>query len=82
MKAVSAREANQGFSDLLSQVEAGEEVMITKHGKPVALMTPYRPPALTPARQAAIDHALALMEAGLPWGETFRTFSRDEMHER
>lgn len=82
MKAVTAGEANQGFSDLLSQVEGGEEVVITRHGKPVAVMAPYRTPAMTPGRIASIKHAIALMEKGLPWGEGFRTFSRDEMHER
>ena len=35
MKAVTVREANQGFSELLAQVEHGEEVLITKRGRPV-----------------------------------------------
>ena len=34
MKKVNARAANQGFSALLSEVEAGEEILITKHGRP------------------------------------------------
>jgi antitoxin (DNA-binding transcriptional repressor) of toxin-antitoxin stability system len=37
MKTISARTANQGFSALLSRVEAGEEILITKHGRPVAM---------------------------------------------
>lgn len=82
MRTVTARDANQGFSDLLSRVEDGEEVVITRHGKPVAVMAPYRTPAMTPERLAAIEHAVAVMEEGLPWGQGFRTFSRDEMHER
>ena len=36
MKTVSAREANQAFSELLSQVESGEEILITDHGQPLA----------------------------------------------
>jgi prevent-host-death family protein len=82
MKAVTAREANQGFSDLLSQVERGDEVLITKHGKPVAVIAPYRAPEITAERESAIAHAMALMEQGLPWPNDFRMPSRDEMHER
>ena len=81
MKTVSAREANHGFSELLSRVESGEEILITKRGHPVAVLSPYRPPALTPERRAAIGHAIAVMETGLRWGAPFRTFTRDEMHE-
>jgi prevent-host-death family protein len=83
MKTVSAREANQGFSDLLAQVERGEEVLITKRGSPVALLSPYRPPAMTPERRAAIAHAIHLMTRGLAWrDEEGPPFTRDEMHER
>jgi prevent-host-death family protein len=82
MKTVSARQANQAFSELLSQVERGEEVIILKHGQPVAVLSPYRPPAITPERQQAIDHAIEVMSQGLPWGRRFGRFKRDEMHVR
>jgi len=82
MKTVSARQANHEFSELLSRVEHGEEILITKRSKPVALLCPYRPPLLTPERQRAIDHAVNMMARGLPWGDALRTFSREEMHER
>jgi prevent-host-death family protein len=82
MKTVSARQANQQFSELLSRVERGEEILITKRSEPVALLSPYRPPRLTPERQAAIDHAIEVMAQGLPWGPASRAFTRDEMHER
>jgi prevent-host-death family protein len=57
MKTVSARQASDHFSELLSRVERGEEILITKRSKPVALLSPYRPPRLTPQRRADIDHA-------------------------
>jgi prevent-host-death family protein len=82
LKTVSARQANHDFSELLSRVESGEEILITKRGKPVAVLIPYRPPRLTPERQAAIHHAIEVMAQGLPWGAAPRTFTRDEMHER
>ena len=40
MKKVSARQANHDFSKLLSWVERGEEILITKRSKPVALLSP------------------------------------------
>jgi len=82
MKAVTARQANHQFSELLAEAERGEEILITKRGKPVALLCPYRRPALTPERRKAIEHAIKLMAKGLPWGNAVQTFSRDEMHER
>jgi len=74
MKTVSARETNQTFSDLLSQGESGEEVLITKRGQPVAVLSPYRPSAMTPERRNAIDHAIKVMQQGLRWAGGFRTF--------
>jgi prevent-host-death family protein len=82
MKTVSAREANRGFSALLSQVEEGKEILITKHGRPVAVLCPYHASVMTPDRQRAIHHAIKLMAKGLPWGSAFRRFKRDEMHDR
>ena len=39
MKYVSAREANQAFSrGYLVRPECGEEIIITRHGKPVAVL--------------------------------------------
>jgi len=70
MKTVSARQANHEFSELLSSVERGEEVLITKRPKPVAVLPPYRPPLLTPERQKAIDHAIEVMARGLPGRHT------------
>jgi prevent-host-death family protein len=82
VKTVSARTANQGFSALLSRVEAGEEILITKHGRPVAILGPYRPPVMTAERQKAIGRAMKLMAKGLPWGKSLQQYRRDEMHER
>jgi len=82
MKTITAREANHGFSDLLARVERGEEVLITKRGSPIAVISPYRAPAMTPEREAAIAHAIELMKKGLPWGDAKPPFTRDEMHER
>ena len=81
MRSVTAREANQHFAKVLSAVEAGEHVVISKRGKPVAVILPYdrRRDA---EREAAIAEFLALLGQPLIPAEGFRTYSRDEMHER
>jgi antitoxin (DNA-binding transcriptional repressor) of toxin-antitoxin stability system len=63
-------------------VERGEEILITKRSKPVAVLRPYRPPLMTRERKKAIQHAIEVMEQGLPWDRTLRRFRREEMHER
>ncbi len=39
-KAVSAADANRRFSELLRTVIEGHSVVVTRHGKPVAKITP------------------------------------------
>jgi prevent-host-death family protein len=82
MKTVNARQANHEFSDLLSRVERGEEILITKRNKPVAVLSQYRLPLMTPEREKAVQHAIDVMGQGLPWGGTLRRFRREEMHKR
>jgi prevent-host-death family protein len=81
MRHVTAREANQHFAKVLSAVEGGEEVVISKRGKPVAVMSPYKP-AQDEEREAAVVEFLKLLNQPLIPAEGFRTYSRDEMHER
>ncbi len=42
MAQVSAYQAKTHLSKLLDRVESGEEITITRHGKPVARMMPVR----------------------------------------
>ena len=54
MKEIGAFEAKNTLSALLDLVEAGEEVIITRHGKPVArLVPPLRAFSREEARAAA-----------------------------
>jgi len=82
MRQITARDANQRFSEILSAVQAGEEVTITRRGRPVAVVSPYRGPALIPEGQAAIDKAIAIMDEPAAVKDEFRGYSRNEMHER
>lgn len=80
MRSVSAREANQNFSRLLQAVVEGEEVVITRRGKPVARLAPIE--AVDEAeRQAEIDRIVAHLGEGVDLGEPV-SWTRDELYER
>jgi prevent-host-death family protein len=82
MRTVSAREANQGFSKLLQAVVEGEEVVITRRGKPVARLAPIETAADDDAeRQAEIDRIIAHFREGIDLGEPV-SWTRDELYER
>jgi len=78
MRFVTAREANQGFSQILKRAADGESFAITRRGRPVAMLMPY-PTSDERERELAIERIVALMRKGIPIG---RRFTRDEMHER
>jgi prevent-host-death family protein len=52
---VGAYQAKSHFSELLERVEKGEEVTITKHGRPVARLVPIRRESTIEERRAAMD---------------------------
>jgi prevent-host-death family protein len=51
---VNIHAAKTNFSKLLAKVSAGEEIIIAKAGKPVARLSPIKPP-LTKKRVPGID---------------------------
>lgn len=58
---MTASEARAALPELLTRVEDGEEVTITRHGRPVAVLV--RPDALRSRRaQAALDDAARIHE--------------------
>ena len=80
MRRVTAREANQQFSALLALASNGEEIVITRHGEPVATLAPYRR-SVTDERAAAVDQLVEWLQDAPKHG-TARRFTRDELHER
>src|SRR5260221_2561155 len=52
MASVTAFEARTRFGRLLERVARGEEVIITRHDKPVARLVPEGPPNLETVREA------------------------------
>ena len=80
-KTLTLREANQSFSQCIRAVEAGEEFVITRNGKPVARLAPVAMRrVLTPEQQAAWERTLARMEEG--WEIGAGPLDRDALHER
>jgi prevent-host-death family protein len=51
---IGAYEAKTRLSSLLDKVEQGEEVVITRHGRPIARLVPARQ-----AREAELDDVVA-----------------------
>jgi prevent-host-death family protein len=59
-KTITLREANQTFSRCVREVEAGEEITITRKGRPVARLVPVGGKrVLTPEQEAARARARA-----------------------
>jgi prevent-host-death family protein len=53
MQKIAAFEAKTRFGELLDRVIAGEEIVITRHEKPVARIVPEGGPSMEDARRAA-----------------------------
>lgn len=74
MKSVAVFEAKNRFSELVSAVEQGEEITITRHGNPVARLVSFLAPGQAPAGQrervqVALERLRSLGQAaqlGLP----------------
>jgi prevent-host-death family protein len=80
-KTITLRDANQTFARCIRAVEAGEEYVITRNGRPVAKLVPVTARrALDAAQQAARLRARRRMEKGWPLGAG--PLDRDSLHER
>ncbi|MFL5265037.1 MAG: type II toxin-antitoxin system Phd/YefM family antitoxin [Stellaceae bacterium] len=80
-KMITLREANQAFARCVRDVEAGEEYIITRNGRPVARLVPAEGRrVLSPGQQAARARARARMEQG--WAIGNGPLDRDSLHER
>jgi prevent-host-death family protein len=77
----SLREMNQQLGRWMKTVERGEEVVITRRGKPIARLVPIvEERKLSVEQRAALERTLSRMRAGYSLGG--RMPSKDELHER
>ncbi len=78
---ISLREANQHLSRYIKTVEQGDELVITRRGKPVARLVPVATKRqLSPEQLAALERTRERMHSGRDLGG--RMPPRDELHER
>lgn len=76
---VSLREVNQHLARYVKAVEAGERIVITRRGRPIALLSPVpqQEKALSAAQEEALER---LLNQSYHLGG--QAPSRDELHER
>ena len=78
---IPIREVNQHLSRYIEAVERGEDIIITKRGKPVARLSAIQPEIkLTVEQEGALARSLARMNKGYDIGGA--PLARDELHER
>lgn len=83
LETVSIREANQHLSRYLERVEQGGELVITRHGRPIARVLPIpavESPLLTDEQSAARERLRERMRCGYQLGGV--RCDRDSLHER
>lgn len=77
----SLREINQQLARYVKDVEQGDEVVITRRGKPIARLVPIdRERRLSSEQHAALARTLERMRRGYSLGGKMPP--RDELHER
>ncbi|MCY0899645.1 MAG: type II toxin-antitoxin system prevent-host-death family antitoxin [Firmicutes bacterium] len=69
MREVGAYEAKTHLAELLDAAEKGETIIVTRRGKPIAKITPYRPSAMT---IDAIAQEFARLRSSVKPGESLR----------
>jgi antitoxin (DNA-binding transcriptional repressor) of toxin-antitoxin stability system len=77
---VSAREANQHFSDILARAARGESVVITWRGEPVAELVKFGAGGMADDHNAAWDRLMSLLETNLNLGGA--PVDRDALYDR
>jgi prevent-host-death family protein len=59
---INVTDAKAHLLDLVRRVEAGEEVVLTRHGTPVVRLTPVKSPVDIEKRLAAFDKYFGLLK--------------------
>lgn len=78
---VGLREMNQQFTEYVQKVEQGEEIVITRRGKPIARLVPIdSSETLTSNQKAALARTKARMKKGFDYEEG--KFKREDLYDR
>jgi prevent-host-death family protein len=76
---VSLADAKARLSELIARAQAGEEIVVTRHGEPVARIVPVRPPKQAIPSMAAFRATMTRMRT--PSAKLIRQL-RDEESDR
>jgi len=80
---ITARDANHRFAQILAEVEAGKEFIVTRRGVPVARIVPERLPdgrrRLTPEQEQLLAKSNEFLRRGWPLG--IKHFDRNELYD-
>jgi prevent-host-death family protein len=87
MKQLTLREANQGFSRLVREIEeTGQSVLVLRNGRPAVEIVPSRERRaqrkLAPEQERAVSAFLRLARAKSGDSSNERRWIREELHER
>ena len=81
MRTVSLMTANQEFSRLIRDVERGEDIVITRRGRPIARLIPHRADKTAdPEWRAAHARMMERLEEGVSLGGL--RVERDTLYDR
>lgn len=81
MRSVSLMTANQEFSRLIKEVERGEDIVITRRGRPIARLVPHREDKTAdPEWAAAYGRMMERLEEGAALGGL--RVDRDALYDR
>ncbi len=80
MRTITSADANRYFSKLLREVKAGETVVVTSRGEPVATIAPVKDETAERARRDAALEALLTRLRSQP-ALNLGKFNRDELYD-
>ncbi len=78
MKLVTSREVIHHFSAIAARVAAGEELTVTRHGKPLIKLVQINPAELDPQARAALVRKALALRMSEPYG---KHFERSDAHQ-
>ncbi|MCC7069345.1 MAG: type II toxin-antitoxin system prevent-host-death family antitoxin [Burkholderiales bacterium] len=79
MSLVPVAEAKNRLSELIARVEAGEEISVTRHGRPVVRLVCAKEAddSVQRARVSAALQRLAMLRSGVRLDDDLKTVARD-----
>ena len=78
---IPVSEAKARLTDLVRRAEAGEDIVLMRHGRPAARLVPIRPAASRATRLAAIERARSAAAAKLASGGASAARSQDFLYD-